>query len=358
MNARRLCLPVSEWPELDLRSWEAGMAPTPLFELAGAAAQWSKVSRQKAAHGYGRWLRWLHDGGLLDQQQAPHERVYRQRVADYRTHLAAINAPYTVVNRLEELYNALRVIEPTVTWTWLSKAATNLRLRAEPVTDKRACLRTPQDLTCLGEELMAAAAATSGWSEQRRAVQYRDGLIIAMLAYRPVRMRNLASMQLGTNLVEKNGCYWLSFGDTETKTAHPYDAMIPEALVPSLRRYLTHYRAALLKGEGLSVAPSIKAVWVSEMGTQLEQGAMAARIRKHTKKAFGTAMTPHRFRDAVATAIAIYNPVYIDDARSMLGHASLRTTEKHYNQAKSLDASRRYNQVIEAARVAGRGKPT
>jgi hypothetical protein len=88
--------------------------------------------------------------------------------------------------------------------------------------------------------------------------------------------------------------------------------------------------------------PRLDAVWVSEVGTQLEQHALACRIIKHTKKAFGRSVSPHMFRDAAATSIAVDNPKHIGDAALILGHSGQKMTEKHYNHARSLEASRRH----------------
>jgi site-specific recombinase XerD len=76
------------------------------------------------------------------------------------------------------------------------------------------------------------------------------------------------------------------------------------------------------------------------------------RICKHTRKAFGTSLPPHWFRDAAATSIAIEDPMHVRDARHVLGHASLATTERHYNQACSIDASRRHQAMLATLRMA------
>jgi site-specific recombinase XerD len=214
------------------------------------------------------------------------------------------------------------------------------------VRDKRGRLRPAAELLALGQQLMAEAEAAAEWSARARAVHYRDGLMIGLLAHRPLRLGNFAAIRLGQQLVRQAGGTWLVFSAAETKTRQPWEAVFPAVLLPALARYLDHHRPVLLRGEAGSAPEETEALWVSEIGTQLEAGALGRRIRIHTARAFGAALPPHWFRDAAATTIAIEDPRHVRDARHVLGHASLATTERHYNQARSLEASRRHQAVL------------
>jgi hypothetical protein len=179
------CLPIAAWPERDRLAWEAGTRRTSLFEQMNAGSAWSPRSRSKTSRGYGRWLCWLIEKRLFDPALAPGARVTRPLVADYVAALSASCAPYTVVCRLQELYDALRVLAPTEDWRWLAELWMRLGRRAEPVLNKRLRLRPTRDLVDLGRRMMISAEQQRGWSGRRRAVHYRDGLMIALLAYRP-----------------------------------------------------------------------------------------------------------------------------------------------------------------------------
>jgi integrase len=54
----------------------------------------------------------------------------------------------------------------------------------------------------------------------------------------------------------------------------------------------------------------------------------------------GKAISPHLFRDCAVTCIALENPRHIRIASPLLGHRTLSTTEKYYNQARGVEASR------------------
>ena len=74
------------------------------------------------------------------------------------------------------------------------------------------------------------------------------------------------------------------------------------------------------------------------------------RITSVTKRAFGSPLNPHLFRDCLATTIAIEDPEHVRISASILGHSSLSTTEKYYNQARTLEAGRLYQKSIVTMR--------
>jgi integrase/recombinase XerD len=359
MTVDRRCLPIAAWPERDRLAWEAGTCRAGPFEKSSADSDWSPHSRNKTARGYGRWLGWQTQKCLFDPSLPPEARVTKPLVADYVAMLSSSCAPYTVVCRLQELYDALRVVAPDEDWRWLAKLWMRLGRRAEPAVNKRRRLRPARDLVDLGRRMMTSAAQETGWSGRQRAVHYRDGLMIALLAYRPSRLKNFASIVLGVHLVQQSGGWWLQFPACGMKAKRPYEVAFPAALVPELQHYLAVHRKVLLAGESGQLSPGTDALWVSEVGTMLEKGALASRIRKHTKKAFGASLPPHWFRDAAATSIAVEDPRHVRDAHHILGN-TFAMTEKYYNQARSLEASRRHQAMRKALRSSlnGRGQET
>jgi integrase/recombinase XerD len=328
-----------------------------LFESDDAGAGWSEGSRYKTAGGYNFWLSWLAAENLLDPDLGPADRVTRERAAAYIAELQAERAPYTVLCRIQELCDALRVMAPETNWDWLAQVYRTLRAQVRPVRDKVSRLKPIDELAALGERLMEEAETAPEWSARRRAVLFRDGLIIALLAYRPVRLKNLAMMRMGRHLTKVSGCWQILFAADETKSRVPYEAMVPSVLTPRLERYLDVHRPVLMRGEradGRADAPPINArldaVWVSEVGTQIEASALGRRIVDRTRDAFGRSVSPHMFRDCAATSIAVENPRHVGDASLVLGHAGHRMTEKHYNHARSLDASRRQAETLARLR--------
>ena len=79
--------------------------------------------------------------------------------------------------------------------------------------------------------------------------------------------------------------------------------------------------------------------------------AIYFRITRATRAKFGHEINRHLFRDSAATSIAAEAPESAHITRSILGHATLRTSEQYYNHAQSREALRQYQrQILELRR--------
>jgi integrase len=342
----RSCLRVDDWPAPDRAAWAAAIQPGDLLEPGGPASHWSPASRRKTASGYGRYLAWLNAKSSLDPSCPPADRVTKEQVSAYVADLSARNRGYTVLCRVQELYDAIRVMAPDRDWAWLRRIGSAVRSRTQPARSKVGRVLPPHLLAELGMELMARADSVADLTPLQRAVLFRDGLMIALLAYRPVRISNLAAMVIGRHLVQQGGAYWLRFEAEEMKGRRMFEATVPADALPGLERYLQHYRVILLTGAGRRPPATTDALWVSETATAMASISIHNRFRKHTKTAFGVAVSPHLFRDSAATAVATDGPAHVRAIMPILGHARLATSENHYNHARSLDASRKYIKII------------
>jgi integrase len=178
--------------------------------------------------------------------------------------------------------------------------------------------------------------------------------MISLLAYRPLRTRNFAAIQIGRNLLSAGDLYAIKFDAEDTKTHRAIDFIFPEALAPGLTRYLEYYRPILLKVQRKAKPTETDALWISIRSTPLALRSIANPVNRRTREAFGTSLPPHWFRDAVATSIAIENPQHVRDIHLILGHTNLATAQAHYNQANSLQASRRVQAFFAELRASFR----
>jgi integrase/recombinase XerD len=176
------------------------------------------------------------------------------------------------------------------------------------------------------------------------AVRYRDGLMIAMLAFEPLRRKNFFGLEIGHHLIQEGTNWFLVIPPEETKTSAPIEFEIPGLLMPYLANYLDVVRPRMLKrGE-------CNALWISRKGGALSYSAVWFIVSRNTAKHLGVRLAPHDVRDAAATTWAIAAPNQIAVARDLLSHADLRTTTRHYNRATGIVASRTSAQVIASIR--------
>jgi site-specific recombinase XerD len=345
-------MPLEAWPVEDRDAYEAAIRPGDPLEPGGLGAEWSSYSRRKNVNGYGRWLTWLSIRGLLDSSIGPPDRTTRERIAAYVKDLHQLNAPLTVLTRVEELIQMLRVMVPGYNIDWLRRVAGRIRMTAVSSRNKRQRVKPSEYLVDFGLELMAKAEGADGGTPLMRAVTFRDGLMLALLAARPFRRKNFAAIEIGRHLVGVGDTYWLRFAASETKSRRPIDVPFPAGLQPCLERYLSHYRPLLARRTGRwNRECATAALWLSTHGSAMTEIAIYFRIMKLTEKKFGHIVNPHLFRDSAATSIAIEDPEHVRCTMAVLGHGSLTTSEKHYNQAGSLEASRRLqNHVLQLRR--------
>ena len=67
-------------------------------------------------------------------------------------------------------------------------------------------------------------------------------------------------------------------------------------------------------------------------------------------------LTVHDFRRVAATSIAEYDPAHAGIIRDVLGHATMDMADRYYNQARSLEAMEKLQEVMEAATRPGAAK--
>ena len=113
---------------------------------------------------------------------------------------------------------------------------------------------------------------------------------------------------------------------------------------------LARHRDALLRMRRGSPSPVGGALWLSKTGSPMGRDAIYHCITVRTREALGRSINPQLFRDCAATSVAVEDPRHIGIAWRLLGHRSPSTTEMYYNQALSVEASRRFQNVLLSLR--------
>jgi site-specific recombinase XerD len=262
--------------------------------------------------------------------------------------IAIGNATQTILARLQELGEVAKVMDPNRQWSFINRLASKIRARHRPKRDK-SNLRLSSELVDLGFKLIESAETLS---DLNAAIAYRDGLMVAALALIPLRRRNLADLVLEQTLVRQGSSWVVAFSEDDTKTHEAFEIGLPEVLRNPLETYLEKYRQTLIGRSGRWTRPAGGALWISKDGSPMTQIALYDRIRARTKAHFGVAISPHLFRDAAATTLAIADPAHVRVAAPLLGHRSFATTEKYYRQARAQEAHRAFVEALKECKEA------
>ncbi len=343
MTRSRASLPFDEWPAADKAAWERRFASMDVFDPISAKAVWGTRQGFSIGSGYQRWLGYLNACGELGKSVRPEERVTPVVVSRYMDHLRDRCGPGTVYTYIRFLRSAVQALWPDVDWEWLWDIE---RLLARD--RRRIRVTTPlvpiESLYALGFELMDQARRTRKSYPLDQAVLYRDGVMIALQAARPLRRSNLAGIRIGYHLVKAHRRWTLRIPRQETKNRRLYDVLLPEELDQPITRFLTTYRPRF-KGFG-----GHDQLWLSRRGGPLCDEGVCRAIASRTGEAFGVSLYPNHFRACAVTSIAKGDPVNIRAATKLLHHAYISITERYYNRAQTIDASRRYQSHLDALR--------
>lgn len=343
--AARRSWPVSDWPEPDGPLWLAAKAAATSGRLLGRglAGRLRPASLWHYEEAYGAWVAFLGERGELGAGVAPANRVTPERLDGFvAVMLERGNLGISITRRLLGLYSALRILAPGHDWRWVARPG---GVAMESLFDTAPRPRRPRsarELFDWGMELLATADQPTSPYEQ--ALQLRDGLLIALLASRGMRLGELCGLTLGRSLFRpRGGVRWrMEWAPENRKAGGTLGYWVPEVVGPYLDHYLEKARLLLLGGRGS------EAVWVSQRRGPLAPCGLQAIILRRSAACFGAdqAFRPHVFRHALTTAAALEAPEHPGLAASILGHGVV-VSEKHYNRASGVQAATAYGEVLD-----------
>lgn len=331
-----------QWPELDRTLWLAGTKPCDDLDIPEYGQHLSQASLATIERMYGRYLNFLDGCGALDPLAPPASRVTPQLMAQYLRHL--YDSGYmsqTIILAISGLRSTLQIIAPEYDSSWLwhpngvslvSRLHRNRKTFDVPHT---------ADLFQWGIDLMNVATQATA---RRRLTTYRDGLMIALLAARPLRRRTFAGLMVGRHLVRQDQTWRLILEPEDMKNRRALEVPVPESLWPSIGTYLSEIRPALLRGT------QTDALWIATQGSPMALTAVGLMIRVRAKKRFGVEFGPHRFRHALGTTASAVDPANPGTAAAVLA-VGAGMVEKHYNRAENHVAAAGFHDALKAERT-------
>jgi len=337
-------LPLEEWPEADHEAFQVAYEPGDVFDgTGGPGAHLAEGTRRLIRTAYRRWLGFLKEHYPDDLLKPPTERITPERVRAFIEHLSAEIRPTSVAIAVDNLYYAARLIAPTRDWRWLASLKSRLAARARP-EDRFDRLVPAWQTLDLGIELMDEALSLPDTGHKQREIQYRDGLLLALLSLWPIRRRSIAALTVSRHLEFDDVGINILLHPADTKARRSESFRVPEELVPYFRCYLQEIRPILLahsKHDGL---------WASCKKRPLSEQQIYNLIRARIARKFEKDMGLHDLRRAASTYLAMDAPEKIGLIPGVLQHASFDVGERHYNLARSMQASRRFAGYLSKVR--------
>ena len=332
-------LPVPDWPQADRETWQAAQAKAGLLEDSGVASHLGKETRPDLTRRYAYFLSFLARQGKLDVHAPAAALVTENHIVHYVRWLKPRVGSVTLAQSLYKIARVAHFLAPERDWGWLKRIVRRLQLWARP-RDKRNDVVEIKELFQLGLRLMDETEKAAVATAFSRALLYRDGLFIALLAADPLRLANATGLEIGRTLI-KDGTTWsFNIPRDETKAARPHLAILPDWAATRIDRYVQHYRPAFRNSE------STNRLWLSRNGRPLSDSALYHAVCRRTFNALGKRINPHLFRSCLATSTAVHHGAEMGLAMTVLDHKSSKVTTRYYNQAKMIDAVRAYQEML------------
>jgi integrase/recombinase XerD len=341
----KLYVPFESWPKEDRERWEAVLKKGKrLFDECGTAAHLAEASRISFRDAYARLMAFITDRhrGLFGRPAS--QWLNTLMIEEYVAWQPTSTGPRTLGNNLYWLGLMLRYMHPKHDWSWLLKISNRLEVRARS-QPKRRVLISSDALYSLGLRLMESAISddeAAGSSPVPPAVNYRDGLIIALLAAIPLRRRTLSALRIGDHVVRTGDTWALDIPAELVKTKRPLAYSISADLSQRIDVYVRNFR------NRIAGALTHNAMWPSQSGRPMSYDSIYKIIRRRTHAAFGFPVNPHLFRTAAGTMWSMHDPRNVRGVRDLLGHSTFTTTEKFYITAQSRHAGRTLARAVEA----------
>jgi integrase len=337
-------LPLSQWPDADRQEWENACRPGSRLKSGGAASRLAQVTRGTITWRYGLFLGFLQQDGRLNAGAAAASQVTPSNVEAYIASLTARVRSVTLHGYVQGLHRAARLLAPSADFSWLGEIEKDLKLEMQPLS-KLDRLALTTRLVKAGLKLMDEAQQF-GKMDFGRARQVRNGLMVSVLAFCPMRRKNFAGLEIGRSFQEVGGRWWICLPAAETKTRRRDERPLPEFLNPYIDLYLKQARPVLLRGKGTT-----NALWISaKTSGPIHPLHISRLISQVTLETIGVDVSPHLFRTAAASTAAVYGGDTPHLASAVLGHTDPGVAEKHYNFASSMDAAKTYAEIIESLR--------
>ena len=201
--------------------------------------------------------------GRLDQNAPATAHVTPQNVEDYMADFAAQKiSSVTAWNNIYKVRRTAQLLSPDQDFSWLIEIEKDLTLMMEP--------RSKLDRVVFAEHLLEAGLTLIAEATERTRAQFmrargiRNGLMVALLALSPCRLKNFANLEIGHTFKQVRDRWWIMLPARSPKTRSPEERPVPTWLDPYIDLYLNEARPVLLDPSN----PPTSALWISSHSGQ------------------------------------------------------------------------------------------
>jgi integrase len=330
--------PLCDGPTADREGWERACIAGQRLKPGGTAARMKPSTRASLVRAYGYLLDFCRRNGLLDLNAEAGAHVTPEIIDAFVRELHDRVGSVTRASYIGKIRRVATILAPRRDLAWLAEVEADLHYEACPRPKYDRIVSSDQLLT-LGLELIRRGETSGHLTDLARARLVRDGLMIALLALCPIRLRNYAKLCIGRQIRRIGETWWIILEAGETKSGRPDERPVPEILTPHIDRWLERWHPLFLEpGE---------AFWPSTKGGPLAYNYIEEIITETTLRELGVAVSPHLFRDCAVYTVATVAGDRMGIASALLQHTDPRTTEKYYNKGASIGAVRRYQHILD-----------
>ncbi len=348
-------LPLTDWPKPDRAAWEAACASGGRLRRGGAAAHMAQTTQADLERRYGYFLDHVARKGRLEDDAGATAYVTLENI---ETFVAEMKARVRSVTTAQTVYKVRRVAEllaPERDLLWLRDIENDLAFDAIP-QNRAGQLVDGQRLLEAGLALVKEGEIGVRIPPFKRVRLVRNGLMVAMLALCPIRLKNFAALEIGSSIRNEAGVWWITLDRRETKGRRPDERPLHEVLHAPLTLYLRCARPVLARKHlewrsttsGSDASDDHGSLWLdSNLGRPMSYSGVEEAVAEATLKTLGVALRPHAFRMCAASTayvIAGDNPHL---ASGLLQHTDSRVTQKHYNRATHAQAALAYAELVK-----------
>jgi len=177
------------------------------------------------------------------------------------------------------------------------------------------------------------------------AITAQIAVAIAIEQAIPMRVRNLANLDLSKHFTEQAGKVFISIEENEVKNSNPILMQLPSDVADLIAWYCKTYHRLLTEEPTSALFPG-------KTGAPKQESTLSRQISEKLMKYLGIEMNTHLFRHAAGKIYLDLNPGEYATVSRILGHKSIATTLAIYTGAETVTAGQHFQAMISDLRRA------